>query len=150
MKRLFLYKITKTGTGSVPIWSSSLVNEEQANKLHFIFQTYAGQKSDFMVFLDEFDTQQVPLSHVDNSSTLLAPMEINVIRKHGLDRTGILSPLDLLEEFESLMGDILLDKEEGQYYLEGEKDEPEDLEDEDSEDEMVHISRSAGKGSIII
>ena len=55
-----------------------------------------------------------------------------------------------LEEFESLMGDILLDEEEGQYYLEGERDEPEDLEDEDYEDEMVHISRSAGKGSIII
>ena len=147
MKRLFLYKITKIGTGSVPVWSSSLVDEQQANKLHFIFQNYAGQKSDFMVFLDEFDTNQVPLSHIDTSATLLAPMEINVLRKHGLDRVGILSPLDLLEEFESLMGDILLDEDEGQYYLEGEKDEPEELEDED---EMVHIPRSAGKGSIII
>ena len=150
MKRLFLYKITKTGTGTVPVWSSSLVDEEQANKLHFIFQNYAGQKSDFMVFLDEFDTIQVPLSHIDNSSTLLAPMEINVIRKHGLDRIGILSPLDLLEEFESLMGDILLDEDEGQYYLEGEKDEPDDLEEDNYEDEMVHIPRTAGKGSIII
>ncbi len=150
MKRLFLYKITKTGTGTVPVWSSSLVDEEQANKLHFIFQNYAGQKSDFMVFLDEFDTTQVPLSHIDNSATLLAPMEINVIRKHGLDRVGILSPLDLLEEFESLMGDILLDEDEGQYYLEGEKDEPDDLEEDNSEDEMVHIPRTAGKGSIII
>ena len=150
MKRLFLYKITKTGTGTVPVWSSSLVDEEQANKLHFIFQNYAGQKSDFMVFLDEFDTTQVPLSHIDNSATLLAPMEINVIRKHGLDRVGILSPLDLLEEFESLMGDILLDEDEGQYYLEGEKDEPDDLEEDNYEDEMVHIPRTAGKGSIII
>ena len=150
MKRLFLYKITKTGTGSVPVWSSSLVNEEQANKLHFIFQNYAGQKSDFMVFLDEFDTSQVPLSHIDTSATLLAPMEINVLRKHGLDRVGILSPLDLLEEFESLMGDILLDEDEGQYYLEGEKDELEEFDEEEEEEEMVHIPRSAGKGSIII
>ncbi|MEE2923266.1 MAG: hypothetical protein VX619_00675 [bacterium] len=150
MKRLFLYKITKTGTGSVPVWSSSLVDEEQANKLHFIFHNYAGQKSDFMVFLDEFDTTQVPLSHIDTSATLLAPMEINVLRKHGLDRVGIMSPLDLLEEFESLMGDILLDEDEGQYYLEGEKDEPEDLADENYEEEMVHIPRSTGKGSIII
>lgn len=150
MKRLFLYKIMKTGTGSISVWSSSLVNEEQANKLHFIFQNYAGQKSDFAVYLDEFDTQRVPLSHINTSSTLLAPMEINVIRKHGLDRTGILSPVDLLEEFESLMGDILLDEEEGQYYLQGEREQPEDIEDEDYEDEMIHIPRSNGKGSIII
>lgn len=47
------------------------------------------------------------------------------------------------------MGDILLDEDEGQYYLEGEKDELEEF-NEEEEEEMVHIPRSAGKGSIII
>lgn len=150
MKRLYIYKIYKTGTGTVPVWSSSLVNEEQANKLHFIFQNYAGQKSDFSIFFDEFDTHKVPLSHMETSSILLSPMEVNVMRKHGLDRVGITSPLDLLEEFESLMGDILLDEDEGQYYLEGERDEPEDLEDEEESDDLIHVHRSSGNGSIII
>lgn len=151
MKRTYLYKITKSGTGNIPVWSSSLVNEDQANKLHFIFQNYAGQKSDFGIFFDEFDTHKVPLSHFDASSALLSPMEVNVIRKHGLDRTGITCPLDLLEEFESLMGDIVLDEEEGLYYLEGERDELEDFHEEDeSSDDMIHVQRAGRKGSIII
>ena len=146
----FLYQIEKEGTGTLNIRSSDVVNLEEANKLNWIFENYSGKVQDFALYFDEFSTEKVPLSHCMNRCTALAPLEITILKKHGLTRTGVVTPLDLLEEFEAMMGDLQFDEGNGVFYLPGDEvyDEEGFLEDE----EMVEVIRegSGPKGSIII
>lgn|GEM_PF-1011319 len=152
MKRSYLFKLEKLNTGvdgAMRLCSSEIVDQESADKLNWIFHNYAGQINDFRIWLDEYRTEKVPLSHINFSCTLMAPMEVSILRKHGLDRTGVFGPMDLLEDFESLMGEILLDEENGKFYLEGE-DEEEEWDDFEDENHLQIPRPDKGKGSIII
>jgi len=109
----------KQGTGKINVRSSALVNEAEADKLNWIFQNFSGQRDDFRIFLDEFQTERIPLSHVISYCVPLSPPEISVLSRHGFERTGIVDPLDLLEEFEAHQGEVMYSEEEDNFHLEG-------------------------------
>ncbi len=131
-KQSFLFSIEKQRTGKLQVRSSSIVSQEEAEKLHWIFQNYAGQRKDFQLFFDEFETERVPLSHLHSYAQPLTPIEVGILKKLKLEDTGTITPLDLLEEFEALEGELVFDAEIDTYRmadeLESLLEEEEDLE----------------------
>lgn len=131
-EKQFLFLIQKLETGNLSIKSSSIINEEQANKLLHIFHFYSGRLSDFTIFFDEFSKEKVPLSHFSYSCKPLNPLETNILKKLNLDSTGCITPLLALEEFEAQMGELIINEDTGQYMLNIEElNEEEFIEDED-------------------
>jgi len=119
MKLKFLARLTKEETGKLNVFSSAVVSQKESEKLAYIFLNYSGQKQDFWVHFDEFSQERVKLSKILLDVKPISEAEIQILQKFGLSETGILNPLDLIEEFEARMGEILCTRL-GEYYLEGE------------------------------
>ncbi|PCJ19285.1 MAG: hypothetical protein COB02_07810 [Candidatus Cloacimonadota bacterium] len=145
-KKQFLFSVQKLETGTLNIQSSSIINEEQANKLLHIFHYYSGRLSDFTTYFDEFSTQKIPLSHFSYSSKQLNPLEINILKKFNLLQTGAITPTYILEEFEALMGELIIDEDTGEYILN-----IEEFNDEEYiEDDYAEIDENSEGRDIII
>ncbi len=119
MKVQFLARLTKQDTGKLNVFSTAIVSQFQSEKLAFIFLYYSGMKQDFWVHFDEFSQERVQLSRIHLDVMPVSEAEIQSLQRLGLKETGILNPLDLIEEFEARMGEILRTRS-GEYYLEGE------------------------------
>lgn len=132
MEKKILFIMEKQGTGKVNVRSTALVDEAEANKLNWIFQNFSGQRDDFRLFLDEFQTERIPLSHIISYCVPLSTAEISVLKKHGLETTGIINPLDLLEEFEAHQGEVIYSEEKDIFHLEGDGEIIDDLESDDA------------------
>ena len=146
-EKQFLFSVQKLETGNLNIQSSSILNEEQANKLLHIFHFFSGRLSDFSIFFDEFSTEKIPLSHFSYSSNQANPLEINILKKFRLLKTGAITPLLILEEFEAQMGELIINEDTGQYVLD-----VEELDDEDDilEEDYSEIDENEHSGDIII
>jgi hypothetical protein len=130
-KQRFLFSVEKLHSGKFQPRSTGIVSQAEAEKLHWIFQNYAGQRKDFQLFFDEFETERVPLSHLHSYCQPLSPIEETLLKKLKLESTGIITPLDILEEFEALEGELVFDPESNNYRMADELEDP--IEDEDLE-----------------
>ena len=133
-----LFVMEKQDTGSIVVRSSALVTDEQADKLNWIFQNFSGKREDFQIFMDEYQTERGPLSHVISYCSPLNAAEVSILRRLGFERTGIVDPLDLLEEFEAHRGGVQYSDDDEKFHLEGEG-EILDPEDEDTDPPLGSI-----------
>lgn len=118
LPRRFLASLKKENTGKLLVRSTAVIDAKEAEKLHFIFQGFAGQTQDSAFYFDEFSQEKVRLSRISFDLHPINPVEENILKKFHLQETGLMTPLDLIEEFEAQMGAILKD-EDGELVLEG-------------------------------
>lgn len=131
-EKQFLFLIQKLETGNLSIKSSCILNEEQANKLLHIFHYYSGRLSDFQIYFDEYSHEKVPLSHFSYSCKPVNTLEINIFKKFNLTQSGAITPILILEEFEAMMGELIINEDTGQYMLDiDDFDEDEIIEEDD-------------------
>ncbi|MCO4783464.1 MAG: hypothetical protein KC646_14150 [Candidatus Cloacimonetes bacterium] len=130
-EKQFLFLIQKLETGNLSVKSSCITNEEQANKLLHIFHYYSGRLSDFRIFFDEYSHEKIALSHCSYSCKPVNPLEINILKKFNLTQSGVITPLLILEEFEALMGELIINEDTGQYMLDIEEFDDEEVIEED-------------------